>query len=277
MRVRKPCVLLLVAIAAVLIVGVAHAELVFAVFGDTRPGPNYERLDVTRDLCNRLVQHDPVFLLGTGDYIEGSTNEAVVQAQYGKFFDAISALNIQDIPVAFTTGNHDIRGSRRNVEIFEEYFGATYYSFNRGNAHIVILDSEIPGEEGTIRGEQWEWLVNDLNDCDADVIFVALHRPLFPVDGHRGSSMDVDIPRRDRLHQLFVQHGVDAVFSGHEHMYNYQSRDTVDYFITGGGGAPLYSKPENGGFYHYILVTVEDDTYSAQVIKRDGSLHEVRP
>lgn len=273
----KRLLVVAIVVAALLMGTMAHAETVFAVFGDTRPGPNYERLHITRSLCKQLVRHDPAFLLGTGDYIEGSTKEAVVQEQYGKFFEAISALNVHDIPVAFTTGNHDIRGSRRNVEIFEEYFGARYYSFDRANAHIIILDSETPGQQGRIKGEQWEWLVNDLNNCDSEFIFVALHRPLFPVDGHRGSSMDVDIPLRDRLHQLFVQHRVDAVFCGHEHLYHFHERDGVDYFITGGGGAPLYAKPANGGFYHYILVTVGEDTYSARVIKNDGTLHEVRP
>ncbi|MFO7947214.1 MAG: metallophosphoesterase, partial [Armatimonadota bacterium] len=203
----------------------------------------------------------------------------VVRQQYSKFFEALTPLKVHgDIPVAFATGNHDIRGSRKNVTIFEEYFGATYYSFDRGNAHFIILDSEIPGQEGRVKGEQWEWLVSDLEGAsNAAYVFVTIHRPLFPVDGHIGSSMDVDIPLRDRLHQLFVNYEVTAVFSGHEHLYNYHRRDGVGYYITAGGGAPLYAKPQEGGFYHYLLVATGEDGYTARVIKYDGQLHEVRP
>lgn len=278
---NRRCMVICLALAVFFVLGIplAQAELTFMVFGDTRPGPNYERLHITRTICERMAQHNPSFVLGTGDYIEGSTDQKVVRQQYSKFFEALTPLKVQgDIPVAFTTGNHDIRGSRKNVAIFEEYFGARYYSFDRGNAHFILLDSEIPGQEGRVKGEQWEWLVNDLQGAsDAAYVFVALHRPLFPVDGHIGSSMDVDIPLRDRLHQLFVQHQVTGVFCGHEHMYNYQHRDGVDYYITGGGGAPLYAKPQEGGIYHYIAVTVEEDTYSARVITYDGEVFEIRP
>ncbi len=250
----------------------ADDELVFAVFGDTRPGPKYERLDITRQLVQSMVQHDPAFVIGTGDYIEGSTDPQVVRRQYYRFFEALMPLKtFGDIPVAFSTGNHDIRGSAANARIFEEYFHSRRYCFDRGNCHFIILDSEIPGQQGAIKGEQWQWLIGDLEQAkDADFIFVTLHRPLFPVDGHRGSSMDVDIPLRDRLHALFVKHKVSAVFVGHEHLYNYSRRDGIDYFITGGGGAPLYAKPEDGGFYHYLLVTVKDGSYKVAVYSLEG-------
>ncbi len=268
-RVAQALVLLL---AFVAVVGSAYClaaddELVFAVFGDSRPGPNYERLGITRRLVENMVQHNPAFVIGTGDYIEGSTDPQVVRQQYYRFFEALMPLKMAgDIPVAFSTGNHDIRGSTANARIFEEYFQSRRYSFDRANCHFIILDSEIPGQEGTIKGEQWQWLMDDLTQAkDADFIFVALHRPLFPVDGHRGSSMDVDIPLRDRLHALFAKHKVSAVFMGHEHLYNHSRRDEIDYFITAGGGAPLYAKPENGGFYHYLLVTVKAGTYEVAV------------
>jgi len=58
---------------------------------------------------------------------------------------------------------------------------------------------------------------------------------------------------------------------GHEHLYHHSRRDGIDYFITGGGGAPLYAKPEAGGFYHYLLVTVKDGTYNVAVYSLEGS------
>ncbi len=250
----------------------AAESLVFAVFGDTQPGPNYERLDITHRLVSDMVRHNPAFVIGTGDYIDGSTDPRIVRAQFQRFFEALLPLkSAGDIPVAFAAGNHDIRGSVANGKVFDEYFGARRYSFNRGNCHFIILDSEIPGQEGCIKGDQWAWLMADLQEArDADFVFAALHRPLFPVDGHRGSSMDVDIPLRDRLHALFAKYKVSAVFSGHEHLYHYSRRDNIDYFITGGGGGPLYATRDKGGIHHYLLVTVEEGAYTVKVYPLAG-------
>ena len=252
----------------------ADGELTFAVFGDCRPGLNYERLDITRRIMRGIARRNPAFVIGTGDYIEGSTDQQVVRAQYARFFEALMPLKLggllhpeDNIPVALATGNHDIRGSAANAEIFEDYFGGRQYSFDRANCHFIILDSEIPGQQGCIKGRQWQWLLKDIQAAqDAGFIFVALHRPLFPVDGHRGSSMDVDVPLRDRLHALFVKYRVSAVFVGHEHLYNHSRRDGVDYFITAGAGAPLYASPQNGGYYHHLVVTVTASDYQVEVI-----------
>jgi 3',5'-cyclic AMP phosphodiesterase CpdA len=265
--------LLVLALVAITCTRAFAGDVVFAVFGDTRPGPNYERLEITRRLAQDIATSGAELLIGTGDYIEGSTDSNTVRAQYQRFFEALLPLKQAgtgppyfEMPVAFATGNHDVRGSIVNARIFEEYFGARRYSFDQGGCHFIVVDSEVPGQEGTIRAEQWQWLMDDLEQAgDAQFIFVALHRPLFPTGPHIGSSMDVDIPLRDRLHALFVKHKVNAVFCGHEHLYHHSRRDDIDYFITGGGGAPLYARPSEGGFYHYLLVTVEAGKYTVEV------------
>ena len=283
MTVRLPAIvwrlLLLMVLACAACTPAMAAPLVFAVFGDCHPGPSYERLHITTHLAQSVVSTDAEFLIGTGDYIEGSTDPAVVQTQYQRFFEALLPLRQAGtsptdagIPVALATGNRDIRGSVANAQIFEQYFGIRHYSFRRDNCHFIILDSEIPGQEGTIRGEQWQWLMDDLEQAsDAQFIFVAIHRPLFPVGPHISSSMDVDIPLRDRLHALLARHQVNAVFSGHEHLYHHSRRDNIDYFITGGGGARLHAQPWEGGFHHYLLVTVEEGSYTVQVCPIDGT------
>jgi hypothetical protein len=55
------------------------------------------------------------------------------------------------------------------------------------------------------------------------------------------------------------------VFMGHEHLYNHSRRDGVDYFITGGAGAPLYAPPQDGGYYHYLVATVTNTDYQVNV------------
>ncbi|MBD3292829.1 MAG: hypothetical protein GF393_07870 [Armatimonadia bacterium] len=273
-------VLLFSTVCVSLVVAQAEAEpqyepFTFAVFGDTRPGDR-DFSPVLQAMMTEIGHLDISFAIGTGDYIEGSSNQSTVRKQWDGFFTAMQPLQAdRTIPVALTTGNHDILGVRRNAEIFCEFFNKLYYSFDHRGCHFVLLDSETTGSEGRISGTQLKWLKQDLEAAkDAKFTFVALHRPLFPVDGHIGSSMDAYPEERDALHALFVQSGVDAVFLGHEHLYNHQERDGIHYFITGGGGAPLYAKPENGGFHHYLLVSVGDDEFTVDVKRVTPSAEE---
>ncbi len=270
----RPLRLTIIALAAVLSLGVLLADegdttadpFRFAVFGDSRPGTRAWS-PVLHAIATEIGGLDVPFVLGTGDYIEGSSNQTTVRRQWDGFFTALAPLQAsRAVPVALAPGNHDIMGVRRNAEIFLEYFERLYFSFDYESCHFIILDSEGLGQEGRIAGTQLQWLKQDLAaHRDAKFTFVALHRPLFPVDGHIGSSLDEYPTDRDALHALFVQQGVDVVFAGHEHLYNHQERDGVHYFITGGAGAPLYAAPERGGFYHYLLVTVEQTRFIIDV------------
>ena len=242
--------------------------LSFAVFGDNRPkAATAPQPEVFHRICADIGALAPDFVIGVGDYILGANDEAPLRAQWADFFRAMQPIQSRRrVPFAPTTGNHDIRGSRLAQGIFKEYFKRLYFSFDRGGCHFVILDSETPGQAGRIAGSQWEWLQADLRQHqDAALTFVALHRPLFPVDGHVGSSMDVDVERRDALHRLFVDEGVDVVFARHEHLFNDQTKHGVRYVITGGAGASLYASEDKGGFHHFLVVRVWQGQYTLDV------------
>lgn len=239
--------------------------LVFGVFGDTRPNGDPSRLRITSEVARAMMADRPQFVLATGDYVDGGSSLAQTQQQWQRFFSSISPLlKPEPVPVALAVGNHDVEGGMGGV--FEQYFGRRYFSFDSGDVHNIILDTEQGGQVGKIAGVQWDWLVQDLAAAaNSRLIFVTLHQPLFPVSSHRGSSLDRYPPYRDRLHILFARYKVSAVFCGHEHLYNHQERDGVHYFITGGGGAPLYADSAHGGFYHYLLVQCSQDSYTVQV------------
>lgn len=259
---------LLVALLAMLGAGAACAPVAaqkqfsFAVFGDNRPaGPDDPQPVVFRRMCIELgkLRPAPAFVVGLGDFVYGASSESRLRRQYDDFFRALAPVQAyKRMFFAPVPGNHDIGGSRRNETIFKQLFKRLYYSFDWDGCHFVCLDSEIPGQEGTIGGEQLEWLTRDLEArIDAPLTFVFVHRPLFPVSVHVGESLDKDERQRDALHRLFVKMGVDCVFAGHEHLWNVSETDGLHYVITGGAGAPLYATQEGGGFHHYVLVRVE--------------------
>ncbi|WP_346765115.1 hypothetical protein [Thermococcus sp. 18S1] len=58
-----------------------------------------------------------------------------------------------------------------------------------------------------------------------------------------------------------------GIFS-HIHMFWNGTMDGVHYIVTGAGGAPLYAKPDEGGFYHYVRLGMgADGNISVEPIK----------
>ncbi|MDO8587812.1 MAG: metallophosphoesterase [Armatimonadota bacterium] len=246
--------------------GVNGESFSFAVFGDSRPGS--QNLEVLKQIVSELNALGPRFVLHTGDFVGGSKNSAVVEQQYEKFRGVVKDLKA---PLHLAIGNHEIVGSRENEALFKRLLNKPrlYYSFSYGNCYFAVLDSEVPGETSRITGSQLAWLEEDLRkNANVTHKFVVVHRPFFPVDGHIGQSLDEYPEDRAKLIALLKRFKVDAVFSGHEHLYNKSVTDGLTEYITGGGGAPLYpSLLGTGSFHHYLLVNVNGKQVSVSVIK----------
>ena len=86
---------------------------------------------------------------------------------------------------------------------------------------------------------------------------------------YKGRSLDRYPELRDQLHRLFMSKKVTAVFAGHEHTYKRMKVDGIDYIVTGGAGARLYS-----GFCHFIILRVDGPIVEAKVIDRKGYLRD---
>ncbi len=173
------------------------------------------------------------------------------------------------MPVKHVIGNHEVTGGKIAREFFEKILGKTYYSFDYKNAHFVILDCEFAGDYHRIGDQQFDWLKKDLASAKGkyDHIFVFAHEPLYPVDGHIGSSLDKYPAHRDRLADLLRNAGA-VFFAGHEHLYDYSVHDGLIQVITGGGGAPLYkSKKGTGDFYHFVVVKIDGRTAEMTVAR----------
>lgn len=77
-----------------------------------------------------------VFGIDCGDIV-GDT-----PSLYPSYIDTVASLGF---PVYRTIGNHDMTYGGRTFEYsyqtFENYFGPTYYSFNKGKAHYIVLNN----------------------------------------------------------------------------------------------------------------------------------------
>jgi len=112
---------------------------------------------------------------------------------------------------------------------------------------------------------QFDWLAKDLADNKGAVqTLVFFHKPFWYDSVIEG--------KKDKLHDLFVANGVDAVFNGHFHSYFSAKIDGVIYTAVGSSGGVIDAVPSDLDF-HYTWVTVDDNGVVIAPIKK-GS---VRP
>jgi predicted phosphodiesterase len=223
----------------------------FVVFGDTR-----SRHDLHQRVIDAISQAKPDFVIHTGDLVaDGDAKE-----QWPRFFQIEKNLLNQ---TAFfpTIGNHE-----KNNKVFYDCFDLSeaYYSFDWGDAHFAILNSDLGNyaEESALRDKYWQqqlkWLDQDLAASKAGRRFVVMHHPPYTAMGRRQK----EVPMFKDAVALFIKHKVTAVFNGHDHNYQHHLADGIHYFVSGGGGAPLYGldKPIPGvtlkgeSTEHYIVI-----------------------
>jgi 3',5'-cyclic AMP phosphodiesterase CpdA len=226
----------------------ASAELTsFAIIGDTHTGsPD----SVYPDFIKIVEKQNIKVIIHVGDAIHNPGKSS----QWIKFLEITGTGKTLHL----APGNHDIKG-KKSLAVYLKFFPRLYYSFSDGDTLFVILNTEIPGEEGMITGEQLTWLKAELQK-PFRYKFVFLHEPLFPVVHLHG--LDRYETARDQLHRLFVQKGVSLVVSGHDHIYNRSMNDGIIYVITAGSGGQSRFFKETGYYFRYIVGTRTNKGYS---------------
>jgi hypothetical protein len=241
----------------------------FVVFGDTRT-----RHDMHRRVMQAVVAHGiPDFVVHTGDLVADGNDSAM----WPVFFDIERELLRQ---TAFfpSLGNHE-----RNSKDYYEFFrvDTPYYSFNWGNAHFTVLNSDYGNAASskvardTFWAEQRRWLEEDLADNQkADFRFVVAHHPPISAVTKRQEFN----PHMVELVPILEKYAVTAGFFGHDHNYQHYLRNGLHYVITGGGGAPLYDvdKPDPKvtvkvvSTENFVTVWVDGKVAKVRAIALDG-------
>lgn len=256
-----------------------NAPFTFLVYGDNR-----DRDADHAQVIQAMLPEAPDFLIQTGDM----TGNAGEDHLWRRYF-AVAAPLLRSAPMYPALGNHELRGDP-DASHFFRYFvlpGAeqprrkvVYYAFRYSNAVFIALDGNRPYDP-----EQGDWLERTLAQASSDRsvrhIFVFLHQPPYAVGGYCGSAR-----AQKRFVPLFSRYRVRAVFGGHEHAYQHLERDGVRYFISGGGGAPLYLRADPcseadqralrlfRAEHHYLRVRVKGDEALLTAINKSGQVME---
>jgi hypothetical protein len=253
--------------------------LTFAVIGDTRYGT-----EPHRRVVDRIAREAPDFVLGTGDIVDDGAR----QDQWQQFFDVEGPL-LRGTVLFPAIGNHDRQGRGRTVDSYRSYFSMPedggderYYAFTHATSRFLVLDSNVHSFALT---DQTAWIERELvaarQDPGVRHIFVVMHHPPFSISLHGGAK-----ELRERWTPLFARYGVAAVFSGHDHVYTRAEHDGVRYFVTGGGGAPLYPRRPRPHpidvaavqrferAFHYLRVAVTGRRVEVTGVRIDGTAIE---
>jgi hypothetical protein len=249
----------------------------FIVVGDSRNG-----LEQHRRVVERMAQEVPDFVLGTGDMVD----EGFREDEWQQFFDVENQL-LRDNVYFPALGNHDRQGRGRTADSYRAYFSVPenggdserYYAFTYASARFLVLDSNAYSFALT---DQTSWLERELiaarQDASIHHVFVVMHHPPFSISLH-GGARDL----RERWTPLFERYQVSAVFSGHDHVYERAEHNGLRYFVSGGGGAPLYprrAKPNPVDVdavkkferaLHYLRVTVTGPRVEITAVRADGT------
>ncbi|PIU67699.1 MAG: hypothetical protein COS84_03975 [Armatimonadetes bacterium CG07_land_8_20_14_0_80_40_9] len=243
----------------------------FIVLGDSRPifpgAPQAYPFKMMLDEINLIY---PDFVVNVGDLIVGyMCPEKEVRRQYEDYLLTIKRCLM---PYYNVVGNHEVAGEK-GEELYEEYLGRLYYSFDYEGSHFIVLDTDINqeigkrGDTGKLGEKQYKWFKDDLKaNKDKENIFVFMHKPMYSDEDKRESCWS-DLGERDKVHELFKKYKVKAVFAGDIHIYKKMKIDGIDYYISGGGGAEQDWKESDGMcIYHYLLVYVKGEKVEVKVV-----------
>jgi hypothetical protein len=256
------------------------APFTFVVYGDSR-----DSTGAHQRVVDRIRGEVPDFLLGTGDMV----TEGEREADWQLFFDTERDL-LRDNVLYPSLGNHDRQGRGRTADVYRRYFSLPenspdperYYAFTYGSARFLVLDSNAHSFALT---DQTEWIEQQLQAARLDPslrhLFVSMHHPPYSVSLHGGQG-----ELREAWTPLFEKYQVAAVFSGHDHVYSRAEAGGVHYFVSGGGGAPLYPRKARASrldvaatqyferVNHYLRVHVFGDLIEVAAVRADGTIIE---
>jgi 3',5'-cyclic AMP phosphodiesterase CpdA len=238
-------------------------SLKFAAIGDNGTGdrPQYEVAEqMTRSRAT--FPFDLVIMLGDNMY-GGQRPADFVR----KFEQPYAALLSAGVRFQASLGNHD-----RPENVSYRHFnmnGERYYTYVRNNVRFFALDTT------SMDAKQVAWIDASLQKATEEWKICYFHHPLYSNARRHGSSVDV----RVLLEPIFVKHGVNVVFAGHDHVYErLKPQKGIYYFVSGAAGqlrrGNMDPSDETAAYFDqdqsFMLVEIAGSELFFQAVSRTG-------
>lgn len=237
----------------------------FLAVGDTGRG-NREQNELAQVMVNyrQVFPFEFVLLMGDNIYYQEKAEDLKT-----KFENVYRPLLNDGVKFYASLGNHDESNQR-----FYEHFnmnGQEYYRIEKGGVSFYALNSTYMDKR------QIDWLEAELSKDTAKWKIAFFHHPPYSSGKRHGSSEDI----RAIVEPIFLKHGVDVVFTGHEHFYErLKPQKGIYYFVTGAGGEVRKNNIRKNsamtekGFdadLSFMLLEITKDEMHFQVISRSGA------
>jgi 3',5'-cyclic AMP phosphodiesterase CpdA len=238
-------------------------SLKFAAIGDSGTGdrPQY---DVGQRMAAERTRFpfELVIMLGDNMYGRQQPEDFVT-----KFERPYAALLSAGVIFYASLGNHD---NPRNTQ-YEGFHmgGERYYTFNRKNTRFFVLDSN------QMDPRQLAWIEDALRQSQDEWKICYFHHPLYSNGGRHGSNVQL----RVALEPLLVKHGVNLVFSGHDHIYERLTpQKGINYFVSGSAGelrkGDVRPSAETAAYFDqdqsFMLLEIAGDQLFYEAVSRTG-------
>jgi 3',5'-cyclic AMP phosphodiesterase CpdA len=147
--------------------------------------------------------------------------------------------------------------------------GERYYTFARSNVRFFMLDTN------WLDRVQIAWLEQALRNSTDHWKICVFHHPLYSDGVRHGPSLEL----RVILEPILIRHGVDVVFSGHDHIYErLHPQKGITYFVAGAGGQSergIEPTADTAAWFDqdrsFMLVEVGGAEMHFQAVARDGA------
>jgi len=196
--------------------------------------------------------YDPRMMVYGGDLVSHYDQYSWWETDW--FIPNQSALNATT-PWVAAPGNHD--GWPAWTKAFTQspegdgVNGDGYFSFDYGDAHIVIVNNYVPDGPGSA---QWNWVAADLAATTKTWKIVAFHEPAY-VTWQYGEGGNADM--KAMTTQIFEPNGVDMVLNGHYHFYQHNLVNGIHHMVVSSCGGTI----EPGVNGPYSLYTEQTYTF----------------
>lgn len=173
---------------------------------------HYEAFTDTLTAAEALYP-DSSFIVHTGNLVSKPENDD----QWSWAIEGNSDI-FTSKPFIYSAGTNDLEGNGEAAK----YFSVTnapkqltnagvYYSFNYGNAHFAVLNSNSKNSAGTLSKEQTEWLKDDLRESNANWNILIMHESLY--------STAAEEVLKTQLFGIMDDFGIDLVLQGSDTAY----------------------------------------------------------
>ena len=236
----------------------------FLVLGDAGTGDRGQF-----ETANQMLRYGRrfpfTFAIMLGDNLYGSERPQDFEK---KFMRPYKALLDAEVEFHAALGNHD----DPNQRYFKPFNlgGNRYRTFKKGNVRFFVIDSNY------LDPAQIKWLEKELSESGSDWKIAYFHHPLYTT-ARRGPEVEL----RAILEPIFVKHGVDVVFAGHEHVYErFKPQKGIHHFLAGGAAKLRKGDTRRGPLTaaafdrdrSFMIVEIIDNKMFFQAISRTGTV-----